>query len=206
LDILLTKAGISGPYVLVGHSFGGLNMMLYASQHRDQVVGMVLVDSSHEDQRLRFASLMPPEERDAYIEAHKWNPEQVDIVTSEAQVRAAGPLPDIPLIVLTAQEAEGATDDPHAQAWYEMQVDLARRVPHGRQIIVEHCSHFIQNDRPEVVIEAIRTVVEETRQGSPASSPADRTGYSEIVVIAVAGVFVLGGTALLVERGIVRLW
>ena len=50
LHLLLTKAGINPPYILVGHSLGGVNMRLYASQYPEDVVGLVLVDSSHENQ------------------------------------------------------------------------------------------------------------------------------------------------------------
>jgi len=50
LHLLLTKAGIIPPYILVGHSLGGVNMRLYASQYPEDVVGLVLVDSSHENQ------------------------------------------------------------------------------------------------------------------------------------------------------------
>jgi pimeloyl-ACP methyl ester carboxylesterase len=49
LQALLAHAGIEPPYVVVGHSFGGLNVRLYASQFPAEVAGMVLVDSSHED-------------------------------------------------------------------------------------------------------------------------------------------------------------
>ena len=49
LHALLTNAGIKPPYVLVGHSFGGLNARLYTSQFPEEVAGMVLVDSAHED-------------------------------------------------------------------------------------------------------------------------------------------------------------
>jgi pimeloyl-ACP methyl ester carboxylesterase len=50
---LLERSGVEPPYVLVGHSLGGMLMRLYAHEHPDQVVGMVLVDSSHEEQMLR---------------------------------------------------------------------------------------------------------------------------------------------------------
>src|SRR5918911_897063 len=60
LHALLTNAAIDGPLVLVGHSNGGLRMLLYPAQHREDVVGLVLVDptpiSTDEEQ---FAALSP---------------------------------------------------------------------------------------------------------------------------------------------------
>jgi len=53
LHTLLARSGVEPPYVLVGHSLGGMLIRLYAHEHPDQVVGMVLVDSSHEEQLLR---------------------------------------------------------------------------------------------------------------------------------------------------------
>jgi len=54
LRTLLTNAGIEGPYVLVGHSLGGAYVRAYAVRYPEDVVAMVLVDSSHEDQDARF--------------------------------------------------------------------------------------------------------------------------------------------------------
>ena len=58
LHTLLGNAGIAGPHVLAGHSFGGYNVRLFAAQYPAEVAGMVLVDSSHEDQfeRMQFLS------------------------------------------------------------------------------------------------------------------------------------------------------
>lgn len=50
LHALLHRAGIAGPYVLVGHSYGGLNARVFAHRYPDEVAGLVLVDSTHEDQ------------------------------------------------------------------------------------------------------------------------------------------------------------
>jgi pimeloyl-ACP methyl ester carboxylesterase len=58
LHALLANAGIEPPYVLVGHSFGGLNVRLYASQFPEEVAGLVLVDASHEDYSIRHI-MMP---------------------------------------------------------------------------------------------------------------------------------------------------
>lgn len=65
LHTLLQKAGVAGPYVLVGHSVGGIYVRKYAADYPNEVVGIVLVDSSHPDQLVRV-----PEERaekDAYL-------------------------------------------------------------------------------------------------------------------------------------------
>jgi pimeloyl-ACP methyl ester carboxylesterase len=54
LHTVLARSGVEPPYVLVGHSLGGLLVRLYAHEHPDQVVGMVLVDAAHEEQLLRY--------------------------------------------------------------------------------------------------------------------------------------------------------
>ncbi len=54
LHTLLTKANIKPPYILVGHSFGGYNMQVFAGRYPELTAGIVLVDSSHPQQYERF--------------------------------------------------------------------------------------------------------------------------------------------------------
>jgi len=56
LHTLLQTAGVPGPYLLVGHSFGGLNLRVFAQQYPDEVAGVVLVDAAHEE----LLKKMPP--------------------------------------------------------------------------------------------------------------------------------------------------
>jgi pimeloyl-ACP methyl ester carboxylesterase len=62
LHTLLGKAGIEGPYVLVGHSFGGMYMQTYAARYPDEVAGVALVDTSTDPDQFS----QRPEGRDSY--------------------------------------------------------------------------------------------------------------------------------------------
>ena len=55
LHALLEASGEKGPYIVVGHSFGGYNVRVYNGQYPNDVAGMVLVDASHEDQNQRMS-------------------------------------------------------------------------------------------------------------------------------------------------------
>ncbi len=59
LHLLLAHAQISGPYLLVGHSVGGLNMRLYAYRYPQEVAGMVLLDATSEHQFAQFGTYPP---------------------------------------------------------------------------------------------------------------------------------------------------
>ncbi|MFZ6749875.1 alpha/beta fold hydrolase [Undibacterium sp. Ren11W] len=53
LHTLLSNAGIQPPYIMVGNSYGGANVQLYAYRYPDQVSGLVLVEAGHEDESAR---------------------------------------------------------------------------------------------------------------------------------------------------------
>lgn len=71
LHTLLTNANIPGPYVLVGHSTGGMLVRLYADKYPSEVVGMVLVDAQHEDQFERLPIPLQQTVKATFAQAHK---------------------------------------------------------------------------------------------------------------------------------------
>jgi pimeloyl-ACP methyl ester carboxylesterase len=177
LQALLVNARVGGPYVLVGHSFGGLNMRLYADRYPDYVSGLVLVDATPEDFPGQDAALLSASEAEKMRTVRGLAPaaflaELDGMAVSAAAVRAAKPT-NAPVIVLTS----GLTGaGPALRAlWTTLQKRMASSFPNGRQIVVEDSGHYIQFDRPEYVVDAIREVVT-TWQLSLARGPRGSLG------------------------------
>lgn len=166
LSALLAGAQISPPYVLVGHSFGGLLVRQFASQHPEDVIGMVLVDPTHEDRTVGFEKVLSEElivRNRVYLMDPSKNSEFIDRITSERQVRDARHTFDFPLIVLT----RGLLDKPDP-VWpsadlqrveRELQREFLKLSPKSSLVTAEKSGHWIQKDQPELVIEAIRRVI-----------------------------------------------
>ena len=170
LQVLLKRAGIQSPYLLVGHSFGGANVRLFASQHPDAVVGIVLVDASQEDQTARYAELMTASDRDAYLRHEQGeNYEGVNVEASLEEVRASPLQSPIALTVLAATKQDPSGHAREAQLHDELQRKLADLVPHSKLIFVPDSGHFIQLDQPQVVIQAVHDMVDRLRQGAQSS-------------------------------------
>jgi pimeloyl-ACP methyl ester carboxylesterase len=72
LHMLLTNAGVNPPYVLVGHSIGGIHIRVYQNLYPADIVGMVLVDSGHPDQEKRIPPEMKEFQSRLYFEGKLW--------------------------------------------------------------------------------------------------------------------------------------
>ncbi|HET6314713.1 MAG TPA: alpha/beta fold hydrolase, partial [Chloroflexia bacterium] len=170
LRTLLASAGVAGPYLLVAHSHGGLHAQLFASKYRSEVVGMVMVDVTTYDIDQRYEAAITPaqvQQRRDLIEQNREGVTYDAILASYAQVRDAGPLPEVPLLVLThgriLEHPPGWPVEAVERAWREAQEGLAKRSPKGRLIVAQNSGHFIHRDEPQLVIDSIREVLQAAR-------------------------------------------
>ena len=188
---LLRAAGEAGPYVLVGQSYGGLVVRLYASTYPADVSGMVLVDALSEG--LRDAEtpeqwaiqrrLIEGDMRESLVLYPAI--ERIGVDRSFDEVRAAPPLRPLPLIVLSADRPWGPqipsmiaagrlpADIPPDFGYVTdaaqkiAQEQLARLVPDAKHVTRTNSGHEMHKEQPQLVIEAIREVVEAVRSGRP---------------------------------------
>lgn len=177
LHSLLHAAGMPGPYVLVGHSFGGLVVRLYGSTYPDEVAGMVLVDAAQEDYYAGVQALLTPTQWAAYAHPpadQEPGLEQIDTGASAAEMRQAAaksPLRPMPLVVLTHGRPwdwpQGYPVAALEALWTRLQHRLVALVPNARLVVAARSQHYIQLDQPDLVIDEIRQVVEAVR--NPAS-------------------------------------
>ena len=185
---LLDRSGM-GPVVLVGASIAGFNVRVFASDHPERAAGLVLVDASHEADahevppmarfvpvlstlgvlRLlgvsfgeRVESLPPSVQR--YAKATSFRSagyqaaadELIHIEESVSEVRSSRRQLTIPVVVVTG--ARGADEN-----WRKLQHDLTSLSERGCLMIARQSGHVVQVDQPEVVVDAIRGVVETAR-------------------------------------------
>ena len=194
LHMLLSNAKIPGPYILVGHSFGGYTAQYFARNYPRETAGLVLIESSHPEQAQRLPQidrsqakryparsrtynvLRPilhehyPEETGAraYRLMSSWKyrftlqEEMLSLPLSAQEVLDAGPLPIIPLVVLTRGKRvwpNNGIGDEMEKTWMELQDELSLLSRDAVHLIAEHSGHSIHLDQPGLVISALRNLL-----------------------------------------------
>jgi pimeloyl-ACP methyl ester carboxylesterase len=156
----LQRQNIKPPYVLVGHSLGGLYMQYFARNYPQEVAGLLLVDSTHWEQHLAMGNQpnTPYNARQAVTLFMPWimRREINDSVDAGKQVHASPSAPGIPTIVLSSTRGP-AGETPAARALAaRLQDEIAADFPAADHVRVDDSGHYIQRDHPEVVVEAAR--------------------------------------------------
>ncbi len=177
LHNLLAGAGLEGPYVLVGHNFGGLNVILYADRYPAEVAGIVLENSLHPDQFAQLLAALPPESsndsadlkslRQWFSAPHQYG---IDLTASSDQVRSITSLGDIPMFVLTSAAPNPDYGDIPAdvqmqldQEQQAMQQELTHLSSNTTQVTANTVDQVIHFYEPQLVINSIVKMVKAVR-------------------------------------------
>ncbi len=179
LHAVLEAAKLAPPYVLVGHSLGGAIVQVFAHRYPNEVAGLVLVDP--EDGRL--IKLLH-----SRMSATEWTARQRALdeaipnmpPTMRAELRAADdggedvaravPLPLVPVVVLTGtkKNPEFPANPLEQDLKLELHNALVASTPGAQHVLVPNSRHYIQNDAPKLVVQAVREMLTE-QVGKPAN-------------------------------------
>ncbi|UXY16914.1 alpha/beta hydrolase [Chitiniphilus purpureus] len=173
---LLQAVRLEPPYLLVGHSFGGLHANLFARRHPDEVAGVVFLEASAPEDVVGMKAHQTLVQRALNaVLARRARPDPYGEIGQErmtvAQIAAAPPFPDVPVCVLSGGKAPPRwLMAPEALALRRSnQAQLARLSPRGWCTVAARSGHFPQLSEPQAVLDAIAQVQAAVAQthGSP---------------------------------------
>lgn len=181
---VLTAANEQGPYVLVGHSYGGFLVRLFARTDPDAVAGVVLVDASEEENFFSREAqakwdLVGQNIRQAQSKATTaagiaFYDEVLDELASnwlvpvdERRRGGFGTLGDKPLVVIAHGKPFEGLDGFREATWRAGQERLAKLSTRGKLIVARNSDHNIHFSEPDVIVEAVREVVMSARTAPP---------------------------------------
>jgi pimeloyl-ACP methyl ester carboxylesterase len=171
LHTALQNAGIKPPYVLVGHSMGGITVRVFADLYPQEVAGLVLVDPSQEafNDWLKTHPSTVMKEAEAQIknapEGIRAEAEGVD--ASYEQARKAKVPAQIPVIVLSATRTPTGVEAAASAVWLTQHKEWVKKVPGAKLVPAEKSGHMIQLEQPDLVIEAIKDEVNQANSKKP---------------------------------------
>jgi pimeloyl-ACP methyl ester carboxylesterase len=162
----LRALGLKPPYLLVGHSLGGLYVQLFAKLHPDEIAGLVLIDSSHPDQRARLRAELPDLAQRNMERGEKLpgraGAEFRGLEPTGRACREAGPFPTAPALVLSSTGAAGS--DPRGVEFMQrLRAEIAADIPGAEPRLVPESGHYIHLARPDAAAAAIREVLAKAR-------------------------------------------
>ena len=173
LHSMLKAANVPPPYFLVGHSFGGLLVQLYAHSYPNEVTALVLIDPADP----RLDTLLRKHMTATEWAAHKKAiddamPQMPAPVVAELQALKKStqtaievlPLPRIPVVLLTGTKKNPEFPGNPLEQDLKLQLhnQLLAKIPNSKHILVANSRHYIQNDAPDLVIQAIQEVISES--------------------------------------------
>jgi pimeloyl-ACP methyl ester carboxylesterase len=165
LHALLSAKAVRPPYVLVGHSAGGLFVRVFAHMYPKEIVGLVLVDPATEQDYERMRTEKTTEDVKNMGMTSAGLAQWIALPETIEQAHRAWPLPQVPTVVLTSTQPSGEwplQDDKDMQVWLRSHNQLVASIPGGKHIVVENSNHASILKDP-VVTEQILRIVAATR-------------------------------------------
>ena len=180
LHVLLGKLNIPGPCILVGHSYGGSVARLFASMHPDDVAGLILEETQHEDNFNEIRKLLKGKDLETFEDVF------ADALTAPVdprtegdyrsvtreQLKSSGPLPRVPFVVLTCRDRANAMKPMFSDVAIEkmnkldvaLMSKLAASIPGGKQIMIEGTGHNVHVDKPDALLAPLVEMIKEVRE------------------------------------------
>ena len=165
LHTALHHARLAPPYLLVGHSFGGPLNRVFAGMYPDEIAGLVLVDPTQEE----FINRNPnPAVNQGHIPDNDWK----EIQSSLAEAHESRVPANVPVILITGMgprvfpgylsEKKIREYKSNHQLWLKFHQEWLNQVPNAQHIITGNSGHDVVISEPELVISAIRRIVEQS--------------------------------------------
>jgi len=165
LQALIDKTPIATPIVIVSHSLGGMYAQYFAAKHADQLSGLVFLEPRTAEYQVGYRDNLTAEERAAdeadnqqVIKNESFGPEIEAADTSAAQVMAAGSLPNVPVVVLTAGVPFEGQSQADVDFWRATHDHLAAQVPGGTNTVVDGAEHELWRTHQQAVLDAVAAV------------------------------------------------
>ncbi len=154
LRINLKMANVPPPYVLVGHSAGGLYVNMFARLYPEETVGVVFIDASHPEQFEYFKTDQQLLYNILITATQKGNRTyEYDLVTTASKSFKNAPrFPEVPISVLTAGKSSPLENKKLRKKWLEFQVELSNLSSISKHLVVEESGHYVHRNEPDLVI------------------------------------------------------
>ncbi|MEZ8130410.1 hypothetical protein A1OW_10460 [Enterovibrio norvegicus] len=164
LNHLLSALKLAPPYILIGHSSGGLLANLYARRYPENVSGIVFVDPTHPKQLSMLSGHLNALQKSLLWTMKKLFPlsELNHLENTASMIEHEGAFPHIPIKILTSTK-------PDAPPWLQrpsmlrdktkLHKEMTNLSPLNHHIFTANSGHFIPAEEPKIVIDAIRDLV-----------------------------------------------
>ncbi|MFA1712784.1 alpha/beta fold hydrolase [Peribacillus frigoritolerans] len=169
----LTIVGFEPPYLLVGHSLGGLYANLFARLYPNEVAGIVFLESSttkdislNEYQGKAVKTINKMFKLFDFLSSHKQYNEVHFVKNTVDQIQQIDTFPEIPVLVITGGQENRMMPEEIRKKRLENQMELLSLSKNSKHIVAEKSGHFPQLTEPTIVIDTIKDCAEQLNEAN----------------------------------------